>query len=223
VKKVLLFSAIVVLLVVSMAIPLACGKTQEGQLPTFEKGNTWTHELVSGGVYYTGTSEVTGEATVNGQDCWVREVSYVPPLSGIESSSARFDKTNWFEVQGQETGTYGGIGFTRSETISYQFLDGSLWPLEVGKEVRVVETTTTTTVFAGETETETETLTVTRKVEAIEEITVPAGKFKCFKVGRYDESGSELATYWYSDKVKNHVKYVDIENDVTFELKSYSV
>jgi hypothetical protein len=223
VKRSFLLSAIVVLLVVSMTVPIACGKAKEGESPTLNKGNTWTYKAISNGVYYTVTQQVTGETSVNARDCWVMETSFEPPLSGVESTTARVDKTNWFTLQNQATGTSAGIGFTIAEAITYEALDGSFWPLEAGKELRAVETTRRTATFGGETETETETETVTRKIEAVEEITVPAGTFRCFRVGKYDESGSKFATYWYSDKVKYWVKYVDTENDSTWELKSYSV
>jgi hypothetical protein len=60
-------------------------------------------------------------------------------------------------------------------------------------------------------------------VESIEEITVAAGTFKCFKVVTYDDEGVKLETSWYSDKVKAKVKSILHESGDTRELQSYSV
>jgi hypothetical protein len=44
------------------------------------------------------------------------------------------------------------------------------------------------------------------KLEGIKEITVPAGRFRCFKIVEYDDAGNALRTWWESDKVKSDVK-----------------
>ena len=86
-----------------------------------------------------------------------------------------------------------------------------------------IEHVTRVEVWGDETETESRTKTSTYKVEAIEEITVPAGKFSCFKIVEYDDTGQEHVTQWYSDKVKRFVKRIEHGDAETMELKSYSV
>jgi hypothetical protein len=90
------------------------------------------------------------------------------------------------------------------------------------RECQVVETITSTIKQTGESNTETNTYTF--KVENIEQITVPAGTFKCFKIVMYDKDGKPVITEWESDETKMYmVKGVDIQNSGTTELVSYSV
>jgi hypothetical protein len=73
----------------------------------------------------------------------------------------------------------------------------------------------------GKTQTETKTINYIYKVEGIEEITVPAGKFRCFKVVQYDDTDNPLSTLWESDRVRQYlVRSVDHETGEVIELKS---
>jgi hypothetical protein len=215
-KRVVIAFCVTVLLIAAVN-SVGCGKAKEGQLPTYKVGTTWTYELSYGGSYYSFTYEVTGEGSVNGRDCWILKETITPALYGITSATEKYDKANLFPLQSQASGSTMGVSFTTSIAYSYQPADASYYPLEVGMEVTVTETNTTTTTVAGQaTDPQTETITHDYKVEAVEEITVTAGTFKCFKI----TDGN--ATIWYSDKVKQDVKR--IENDgTTQELTSYSV
>jgi len=98
------------------------------------------------------------------------------------------------------------------------------YPREVGKEYERIETETTTTTVMGETQTDTETNSYTYKVEKMEQIAVPAGTFRCFKVVQYDEAGTPLTTVWHSDRTKQfQVKEIDHETGEVTELVSYSL
>ena len=93
----------------------------------------------------------------------------------------------------------------------------------MGKEVTIIENTTTTITISGETQTETEERIYTHVVEGIEDITVPAGTFRCFKVVEYNEQGNIDSIDWYADKAKVNVKSIDHETGDIMELQSYSV
>ena len=215
---------IVALLTALVIASIACGAAKEGQLPVLKVGNQWVYKMVFQGIEYNLTIEMTGEDVVHGKDCYVTDLSLEPAFIGIvDSITTKIDKATYFPVKTQMTGTVMSLPFSSVVTFSYEFPGVSYWPLEVGKEIEVIESTTMTTTAMGETETATATKTSTYKVERIEEITVAAGRFKCFKIVEYDEAGKKLSTSWHSDKVKQDVKHIDHESGETMELKSYSL
>ena len=89
--------------------------------------------------------------------------------------------------------------------------------------IQRIKTETVYTTYMGETETDSVTETTIFKVEKVEEITVDAGTFNCFRIVEYDEDGNKLNTYWHSDTVKQNVKEINHEDGSTVELKSYSL
>ena len=117
-----------------------------------------------------------------------------------------------------------GVPFVGVVTYSYAPIGVTKYPLVVGKEITFTETETSDITVLGEKETTSETSTYTYKVESIEQVTVPAGTFRCFKVVKYDEGGSAIETRWGSDAVKGfEVKGIDHESGDTSELISYSL
>lgn len=198
---------------------------REGVLPTLSVGDRWASQFTFEDIEYEMTLEVTGEGVTDGRDCYVLEGSIEPPMMGfLSSASVKLDKATMFMLRVQMSGEYQGEPFIAADSYSYEFPGALPYPLEVGKEIEVVETYTSTFTMAGETETETVTNTYTYKVEAIEEVTVPAGTFRCFKLVEYDEAGTAVYTCWMSDKVKQfNVKELDPETGEVTELVSYSV
>jgi hypothetical protein len=97
------------------------------------------------------------------------------------------------------------------------------FPIRVGNEFEVVESQERSQTVMGETTTETVTSTETYRVEEIEDVTVPAGTFECYRAVRYDNSGSPVATSWYSDEVRWFVKETDHESGAETVLVSYSL
>jgi len=189
--------------------PEATQTVNEGALPILSVGDKWVMKMISGGNESTATTEVIGEDIVDGKDCYIATISMDP-----YSSKEWVDKTTLFPIKNESSG-----GTT---TYSYQFVGDMLYPLQINKECQVVETITSTIKETGESNTETNTYMF--KVENIEQITVPAGTFKCFKIVMYDKNGTPVITEWESDETKMYmVKGVDPQNDVTTELVSYSV
>jgi hypothetical protein len=189
------------------------GSAKEGQLPTLGVGDKWTYEASSEGSYYTLTYEVTGEGDVNGEDCWIMQMSLTPALM-------RMGKATLAELQMQGSMTIMGIPMSFSTVATYTPSDASLFPLEVGKQFSRTETARQTTTTGGASQTENTTTTHTFKVEEVEDMTVQAGTFKCYKITDTSQEGT--ATSWYSDKVKLWVKTIGEDGETT-ELKSYSV
>ncbi len=200
--------------------------TKEGVLPTLSIGDKWVSKALFEGIEYEAILEVTSDDVVDGKDCYVMEGSIEPPMMGIISSvSMKVDKATMFPVRTQASGEVEGLPFIVAVSYSYEVPGTPYYPLELGKETQVIETTTTTTTMMGKTETATATNTFSFKVEKIEEITVPAGTFKCFKIVKYDETGTPVVTYWDSDRVKHYqVKSIDHQGGgVEEELVSYSI
>ncbi len=216
---------LIALLILALVIGgVGCGGGEgEGKLPTLNVGDRWVSRVMSEGIEYTTTWEVVGEDVTDGKNCYVMEGSFEPPAMGIISSaSVKYDKATMRPVRMQMSAEFEGYVYVTAVGYSYS-PDETLYPLEVGKELEIIETVTTTTTVMGETQTETETNTYTFKVEGIEQITVPAGTFKCFKIVKYDEGGSALETEWHSDTTKWTVKMIDHETGDVTELVSYSL
>lgn len=196
-----------------------------GQLPILQTGDEWTSMIISNGIEYTLTIEVTGEDVINGIDCFIVEASFDPSYGGtVDSTTLNYNKETMLSIRAQTSGESMDMPYIVTGSYSYEFPGAPRYPREAGKEYEVIETLTTSTTITGETTTETEVNTYIYRVEKIEEITVPAGTFKCFKEVKYDETGmTALETTWYSEKAKYSVKKIDHEYGDTTELMSYSV
>ncbi len=192
----------------------------EGQSPALAVGNKWVYELTDNGTYYTYTLEITGDGKVGSQDCWVIQNSWTPDFRGMSTATERASKATLNDLQVQFTMNMGMYSATASIVFSYAPADASLFPMEVGKQFQVTETRTTTATVLTQTQTETETVLHTYKVEAVEQVTVKAGTFKCFKIT--DTTSEGVDTIWYSDQVKGQVKSVGSDGS-TQELQSYLV
>ncbi|MBN2098902.1 MAG: fibronectin type III domain-containing protein [Dehalococcoidia bacterium] len=192
----------------------------EGQLPVIKIGDKWTFEEVMDSVYYSCIYEVTGEGKVGDQDCWIMEFSYSPSFLGISEGSQRVSKATWDILQLQTSMTWEGMSATAAGVCLYVPSGTSLFPLKVGSQFTRTETLTMTVTVLGETETTTDTQVHTYKVQGVEEITVQAGTFVCFKIT--DTVGTRVSTLWYSDKAKTFVKEIAADGSTT-ELKSYLV
>jgi hypothetical protein len=186
----------------------------QGELPTYEVGDQWVAKLTLGKLEYIVTQEV-----IEKNDCYILKALYKPPFMGIVSSTIETPKNiPSFPIRTEITGREGFKGVIECR---YEFLDVSFWPLEVGKEVKVIEALKQTTIWGGKKNVENKKNTHIYKVEAIEEVSVPAGTFNCFRITESHEEGETLRIGWYSDKAKVEVKSIDYEIGVAAELTSY--
>jgi len=223
-------STVVIIIVIVVAVVGVGGylllkgeERTKAELPTRHVGNEWMYQVTDDNVY-TFHYEVIAEETVDNKDCYVFKLSSTPPyrghLGGILSGENMWvEKETGLTVKAQISGEYMGTPFTKTTTyIHHSGTDR--WPIEVGKEVNVTTTAIENSSLSGS---RSSTGTVTVKVEKREDITVPAGTFKCFKVVFYDEYDSITSTSWYSDSVKYWVKTIYNETGETKELISYSI
>jgi hypothetical protein len=222
-KKAFMALILIPVLIATMFGTLSCGE-KKAQSPEYEIGNQWVYKMEYQGLIHDVTIEVTDTDIINDKECYVTVWKYQPALEGtIPDMSVWVDKTTDLPVMAQATGTMMGVHYSAVMDYVYLFPGENWWPLEVGKEIEISETIHRTTKASGRENKETETKTSTYEVVRIEEITVLAGTFDCFKIIEHDESGMKLSETWYSDDVKNDVKYIDYAEGYTIELKSHSM
>ena len=208
----------------------AQAELKPGRLPILHVGDWWITEFVSNETTYTMTQNVTGE----GPDYYITYSENDPPYQGMYNRTSWVDKSTINPVTMEGTGEYTydntTISYTYNGTVFYTYKGGVLFPLIVGKELNETDTyIITSTMIIDDTpytheSNDTDTYTV--KVEASENVTVPAGTFACFKIDMWNATSGELIyTYWYSDEAKTSIKYIDYTTtpEMIVELKDYSV
>jgi len=226
VKRSFTVIATITLLIATIITGSACNQNKEGELPIVHTGDKWVYKAMDGdGNEYTYTVEVTGDTIDNGRDCYVVECSYIPPWQeSTDNEITEIEKATFLAIKIKRTGTNSmSEPFTSTTIRSFEHPEDFPWPLEVDKEVKQVETSIT---IMGEelTGTEPEAIPVTTiiKIETIEDITVSAGTFRCFKIVGYYE-GQKQYIKWYSDKVKQYVKATYEDTGSSLELQSYTL
>ncbi len=193
-------------------------------LPILEIGDKWTIKGSSGGIDYTMTLEVTNEDVIEDKDCYVVVSIIDPPLMGaIREATVSFDKETMETLTSHTSGNYQGDVFDQITTYTYTHSELP-YPLSLGKKWTVTETESTFSTFGEQFESEIETNTFTYEVEAIEEITVPAGSFECFKIVKYDDEESIVETSWQSPLIKQFsIKQIEQDTEDVMELTGYTV
>ena len=221
--KTFLFLLLALVLFGATLAGTACGdkEIEEARLPVLGVGDEWTYNMTSEGQPYTWIEKVFGHGKRAGTECYLVQVSIDPPYKGVANSAELWVeeetlRTQWILIEGPSQ-------YVMRMDISWD--RPPLFPLTVGKQISGTETDYIVVESNGEVQnSETETHLYTYKVESIENITVAAGTFNCFKIVKY-ENGSPVNTTWYSDKVKSGdgVKSVNHETGEILELVSYSV
>jgi hypothetical protein len=233
-------------LAIVLIVPIlsACGGgNKKGEMPTFKVGNKWVYELKTPeGLYYTLTQEVTGTTeftdaseltdweALHHWDCYCFKWTYNPPCQFVADNSTMVLEEGTIWAEKATLNVYGDVTFGTQDgesglwTTRYWYIYPKVpyWPLKMGKVIREVEYSETR-LNGEDTIAYSETVFYTYEVESMEEITVAAGTFNCFKVVKYDDEGVKIETSWYSDKVKAKVKLIYHDSGDTRELKSYSV
>jgi hypothetical protein len=197
----------------------------EGVSPTLHVGDQWVYRQIEKGIAYTRTETITGEEKMEGKYCFVVKVTFDPPWNGwIPERTEWWDKATYSTVRVQFSALDSSIGKIVNRSVVYsQQTTGSEWPYKVGNEFTVKVSWTITDVVGGYSSSQTGEFTTICKVTAIEDITVGAGTFRCFKTVTYQQDGSPVYEYWYSDKAKDYLKYNSLDSQYTEELLSYSV
>ncbi len=203
-------------------------------LPTLSVGDKWEQNTFDMGVETIQTYEVIGEEVTGGKDCYVIEMEMTVGVPGVPLEidflyidTRKVDKATMEILWSLASGESSGISTTAESTYSYEYSNQYLahgYPYEVGKAWEVTRTENfNMTIMEYDRESITNVEAYGYEVEGIEEITVPAGTFECFKIVKYDDSGTPLETTWQSVTTKGaNVKLVDHEDNETWELTSYS-
>jgi hypothetical protein len=212
-KKAVLSLAILVSLCLMFAV--SCGeRAPSGILPEWTVGDSWTMRTTAGGVETTSFQTVTGEQVFNGIDCYI--VEQTSTTSGVTyTTTLAIDKRTLQAIGAEISSSINGTAGTAAVNISYDY-SVAPYPLSVGK-TWAADIDTTVTGLTTETE------NYNYKVETVESVTVPAGKFRCFKIMKYSNDNSILAVQWVTDVNGGWpVKEVDNVSGVNSELISYS-
>jgi len=190
------------------------GQAPSGTLPVWKVGDSWTMRTMAGGVETTSFQTVTGEQVFNGIDCYT--VEQTSTTNGVTyTTTLAVDESTLQAVGAEISSTVNGTAGTAAVNMSYDY-SVEPYPLSVGKTWAVDINTTVTGLT-------TETDMYNYKVDKVESVTVPAGKFRCFKIMKYSYDNSILAVQWITDVNGGWpVKEVDNVSGVTSELISYS-
>ena len=196
----------------------------EGLLPTLYVGDTWVFTETYKGITYTRTETITGEEGMEGKSCYVKKITYDPPLDGwISEETQWLEKATLRPVVSLISTTLGAAGLKMTRIVIYSREGtGTEWPYEVGNEFTIKTSWERTDFISGESFIDTGDFTVTYKCTDVEEVAVEAGTFRCFKITAY-ENGQPTTEYWHSYQAKTFVKTHGITDAHTTELLSYSV
>jgi hypothetical protein len=212
---------------------------EEGVLTPLSAGDSWRFEtslptgLLGTTIKVEVTAEVIGEEPLDENNCYVLELSTEDDRFIEFEGTMRIDKGTMLpvemEARGEYASIYGPHPFEIHGTYSFKFLkEGEeRFPLVVGKEFKVEETVVVEgTGYEG---TQTTTETYLYRVEAIEDVRVDAGTFRCFRIVKYDDAGTiVVGTGWVSDEVKQWPVKMESEDNSgdlwgTTQLISYSL
>jgi len=173
--------------------------------PVWKVGYKWVYEWERPGSSGTLTREIIREESFDGVPCFVlkgrrQEVFYTKDVLGLFATKRRGE-------------------VTRKRDVPFQVL---AWPLKVGRQWNNIYTSYKPQEGAS--------WNYDNKVVVtkLEEVTVPAGTFKAFKIDVYRSFDRELKyEYWYSPKVKWFVKKISYLGRGTRpreeKLKSYTI
>ncbi len=196
----------------------------EGLLPTLYVGDTWVFTETYKGITYTRTEIITGEEGMEGKSCYVKKITYDPPLDGwMPEETQWLEKATLRPVVSLISATFGEAGLKMTRMVVYSREgSGMEWPYEVGNEFTIKTSWERTDFVNGEPFIATGDSTITYQCTNVEDVTVEAGTFRCFKIVA-SENGRPATEYWYSYQTKTFVKTRGITDAHTTELLSYSV
>jgi|GEM_PF-1227771 len=195
---------------------------EEGILPSLYQGDRWVYSVSADEEQSEVSYEVKGEATIEGIVTYVVEFSGNSPPQAFDEGTSFLDKSTLYLVEEELSGTVDNI-LVSEEIVVNRLIEGSPWPLAVGKEWSVSWEENVTTRRGLLLTLDERHLSHTFKVEEMENVTTAAGDFRCFKVVEWDETGNVVGSFLYSDKIKG-VARCEVVIDgvlVVYELASY--
>ena len=149
------------------------------QYPPPQAGTTWTTMVRDSGSYGSGSSQLTGRFLPDR----MREGKAVHAFEfgGLTTLMTQGNANFIVQLRGE------------TPTLTWNPPVGWMWPLEVGK---TWTRKSTLTIHAAKRSVDYE---YTQTVEAHEELTVPAGTYKTFRVRSSDTLGNENVQWWSPD------------------------
>ncbi len=202
----------------------------EGIFPTWYSGDTWTYKVST----ELGTSELTysvrGETTYENSNIYLVRVSgkIMAGNSGQETQFTNDDfikKETLSVLEEERSGIVNSTTFSRRIKFDDEIVEGTQWPLQVGNTWKVRSNQTITTrngLLISD-----EIVDVVRNftVESMEDVTIDAGDFRCFKIVERNEQMEVVGTSWYADKIKREVKNELISEGTvySYSLVAYKV
>jgi len=198
---------------------------REGVLPILYQGDWWQYKVSALQDKSEVTYEVLGEGTFEGKVVYVVQSIGKTLPDPHDKGISLVDKEILYADFEERSGTVEGITVSWKVTVVDRQVQGTRWSLEVGKEWSVSWTENLVTKKGLVLSAEERKVSRNFKVEGIENVTVAAGDFRCFKVVERDGTGNIVGTYWYSDNVKREVRYVlKLQNMyVNYELVFYHI
>lgn len=195
---------------------------EEKTPPVLHAGDEWKFTIEHGQALYTQTRMITGEEKRNEKDCYIgHELTVSHHIARVENAKVWIDKSTLHIIRSEVHMWLSGASGLITTTRSYEW-QKLPFPLEVGKEFGVViKSTVVSTLSWIENKIETENLTC--KIEGIENITTSAGVFETFRWATYDNQGNIVRIKWYSREAKTFIKEINVKENMTRELTSYSV
>ena len=220
-KKAALFIAILVSLCLIFAVSCG-GQAPSGTLPAWKVGDSWTMRTMAYGVETTSFQTVTGEQVFNGIDCYT--VEQTSTTNGVTyTTTLAVDESTLQAIGAEISSSINGTVSTATVNMSYDY-SVEPYPLSMGKTWAATINTTAASSLTGQNQTTTETDVYNYKVQKVESVTVPAGKFRCFKIMEYNSNNAILTTQWVTGVTGGlPVKSVNNVAGVTSELISYSL
>jgi hypothetical protein len=196
----------------------------EGLLPTLYAGDTWVFTEVYKGITYTRTETITGEEGMEGKDCYVKKITYDPPMDGwISEETQWLNKATLRTVVSLVSASFLSAGVDMMRWVTYsREITGTEWPYGIGNNFTIEKSWKRTDFISGQPFIATGDSTVTYQCTDVEDVAVEAGTFRCFKIIAY-ENGQAITEYWYSYQAKTFVKTRGVTDAHTTELLSYSV
>ncbi len=204
--------------------------------PILGVGDSWTLALTSNEAKYNLTMTVTGKEIVNNVSCYAMELVFEPetPLArkGVSNEMTWWlDNSTLHLIKMKGNARVYGYDLTFVEEHFYTFRGEPFLVVENehnetdNRELNVYGPPPTNIIFRHD-----ETTTTAQvKVEKVENITVSAGTFSCYKIVTYDETGQSItAIRWFSMEAKTAVrtenyKTGEFEIFETAELLSYCI
>ncbi len=201
-----------------------CGAgTSARTLPTLSDGDTFEYLVTCGTDVTTYTMTVNGSQVIDNVDCYRIDVDMEPPALRVTTagnstvtsgdmwvSKDRLLLMRKIPVVQITHPEYGEM--TAVTTLNYSYATGAGWPWNVGSGWDyVVDVNSTTGQHYV--------LNNTAGITAIEEVSVPAGSFTCYRLEHSNQQGNVTLIEWWSDKVGLFVKMLDYGNYLEPEIR----